>query len=138
MLNNEWKQVAGFTNMGDDEEEIFAKKVDNVVSVAYSAYGGLKVVELTGIDEEGTFTNMEADYSTVISECGDDWEIAIPVVCGGKTIIVVVDDTSDASVIPFGEGVEDIPTPSVESSEEYDADECQDLDEGLLRAFHLI
>jgi hypothetical protein len=138
MLNNEWKQVAGFTNMGDDEENIFAKKVDDVVSVAYSAYGGLKVVELTGVDEEGTFANMEADYSTVISECGDDWEIAIPVVCGGETTIVVIDDTSDTAVIPFGEGVENVPSPVVASAEEYDADECQELDEDLLRAFHLV
>jgi hypothetical protein len=139
MLNNDWNQIEGFTNMGEDVDDIFAKKVGDTVCVAYYAFGGLKVLELSGVDDAGTFNNTEADFSTVISECGDDWEIAIPVVCGANSVIVVVDDMGDTTAVPFGTGeVVDVKVPIVEASSEYDVDELGELDDELLAAFHLI
>lgn len=140
MANNLWKQVEGFSNMGDDDERVMAKQDGETTSVAYSAYGGLKVVELTGIEDFGKFENTEVDFSLVISECGDDWEVAIPAVCDGVSIIVVIDDNSNVSVIPMNESddVVSVAVPDVETSEEYDSDECADLDEDLLRLFNLV
>lgn len=139
MLENKWKQVEGFSNMGDDDESIFAKKVDDVTSIAFSAYGGLKVIEVTGIDDFGKFENTSADFSVVISECGDDWEIAVPVIIDGTPVILATDDNSTATVIPMEENeVISVATPDIVSAEEYDADECDDLEEDLLRLFHLV
>lgn len=139
MLENKWKQVEGFSNMGDDDESIFAKKVDDVTSIAFSAYGGLKVIEVTGIEDFGKFENTSADFSVVISECGDDWEIAVPVIIDGTQVILATDDNSTATVIPMEENeVISVATPDIVSAEEYDADECDDLEEDLLRLFHLV
>lgn len=139
MLENKWKQVEGFSNMGDDDESIFAKKVDDVTSIAFSAYGGLKVIEVTGIEDFGKFENTSADFSVVISECGDDWEIAVPVIIDGTPVILATDDNSTATVIPMEENeVISVATPDIVSAEEYDADECDDLEEDLLRLFHLV
>lgn len=139
MLDNKWKQVEGFSNMGDDDESIFAKKVDGVTSIAFAAYGGLKIIEVTNIDDFGKFENTGVDFSVVISECGDDWEIAVPVIIGGVPVIIASDDNSMITVIPMEENeVITVATPDVVSSEEYDADECDDLEEDLLRLFHLV
>ena len=140
MANNLWKQVEGFSNMGDDDERVMAKQDGDMTSVAYSAYGGLKIVELSGVEDFGKFENTEVDFSLVISECGDDWEVAIPAICGGVNVIVVVDDNNNVSVIPMDESedVVSIETPEVQASDEYDADECVDLDEDLLRLFNLV
>lgn len=139
MLENKWKQVEGFSNMGDDDESIFAKKVADVTSIAFSAYGGLKIIEVTGIEDFGKFENTSADFSVVISECGDDWEIAVPVIIDGTPVILATDDNSTATVIPMEENeVISVATPDIVSAEEYDADECDDLEEDLLRLFHLV
>lgn len=139
MLDNKWKQVEGFSNMGDDDENIFAKQVDGVTSIAFAAYGGLKIIEVTNIDDFGKFENTGVDFSVVISECGDDWEIAVPVIIGGTPVIIASDDNSMVTVIPMEENeVITVSTPDIVSSEEYDADECDDLEEDLLRLFHLV
>ena len=139
MLDNKWKQVEGFSNMGDDDENIFAKQVDGVTSIAFAAYGGLKIIEVTNIDDFGKFENTGVDFSVVISECGDDWEIAVPVIIGGIPVIIASDDNSTVTVIPMEENeVITVLTPDIVSSEEYDADECDDLEEDLLRLFHLV
>jgi hypothetical protein len=140
MLRNEWTQVVGFANMGEDDESIFAKASGDFVQVAFTAYGGLKVIEISGIEDFSNFMNTEKDFSTIISECGDDWEVALPVVCAGQKIILVVDDLGDITAIPLCDG-DNVPVSlpaEVTNMGEYDADEMEELDEDLLRKFNLV
>lgn len=139
-MNNDWKMVDGFSNMGDDDESVVAKVGDDgVTSIVYSAYGGLKLIELTGITKVTRFDNSSSDFSVVISECGDDWEVAFPAVCGDVDVIVVIDDNSYVTLIPMGESsVINVEYPTVVSAEEYDADECENLPEEVLNLFHVM
>ena len=147
MKNGEWKEIFGLSNMGDDEERVFAMmSSDNVLTVAYSAYGGVSTVELTGVHDCYTPDNAPLDssamFDSVIAECGTDWSVAILATTDAGTVIIVTDECSDVKVINAGctnEKQVDNPTPvSVVSTDEYDADECEELDEELLRLLNLI
>lgn len=140
MLNNEWKVIKGYSNMGDDTDTIVARKGDDgKVFIGYMAYGGVKLVELVGIDDVAEVEESGDVFSEIISECGDDWEVAIPVKISEVSAIVVIDSNSSTSLIKK-DGVADVERPSVDFSVEYEAEELDELmeeDEELLRALDL-
>ena len=128
MLTNEWKNVEGFSNTGEDYENIAARRMGDVVQVAYMAFAGLKVVELKGVEDI-----VKPDYSNVldfVNEYGDDWEIGIYVKNGDEVLVVTVDCCSEAN-----DGKNII---SCVSSEEYDATMLEELDEELLELYDLV
>jgi hypothetical protein len=152
MLTEKWKQVNGFSNMGESDENIFAKKKGDNVLIAYMAYGGLKIFELAGVDDVGDFSEVETDFSAVISSCGDDWEVALPVMVGALNLIIAVDDCGGVDIIEvFSDDGEDkldelVSAPEVIETSEFDSDEIEyalenedDLvDEDLIRAYNLV
>lgn len=128
MLTNEWKNVEGFSNMGEDYENIAARKIGDVVQMAYMACAGLKVVELTGIKEiEAPKTLSLLDF---VNEYGDDWEIGIYVKEDGEYHTVVLDSCGEV-----GSALESV---QCVSTEEYDVDNMDELEVELLKLYDLV
>ena len=128
MITNEWTIVEGFSNMGEADENIAARRTGDVVQVAYMAFSGIKVVELSGVEDIDL--PVGASYLYFANTFGDDWEIGIYVKKGDEYVAVAIDSNSD--VVSVDSSIE------CESSEEYDCDSVSELDEELLELYGLM
>lgn len=130
MKCNKWIKVEGYSNMGEDYEYLVAKLDGTTLSVAYMAFGGVKIVELSNVTD--VLEINLASIAEVVAEFLDDWEIAIPIESNGNKITVIVDSISEVTTY----GGEECPV-TVLSAEEYDSDTLDELDADLLKAFDL-
>lgn len=131
-LTNEWAVIDGFCNLGEDVDTIVAKKEGNTTTIMFYAYGGVKVVELDGITEVFEPEYASNLYSLIISEYGDDWEVAFPIgVKGGAISIVIVDDCGDVTTLNLNDKAIGTDIKFI-SSEEYDVDSYDELDDYAL------
>lgn len=139
MLTKEWKQIMGLANIGDDEEAFAAKQENDITEIAFMAYGGVKIIEVEGLDDIGRLEDPSSELSMIMSEWGDDWEAAIPIVKGDNKGIVVFDELGNCGVIVTEGEDGSIPTPNVTGSMEYDAEECaEEVDDSLMEIFHIL
>lgn len=139
MLNEEWKVVTGMNTTDDDNSSIAARKTaDGSVSIAYPAYGGIKIVTLTGVpefaDKEVSSEVFDNQMSIIRQSAGDDWEAMFFIISDGIVYAAYVDDCNIVTVVPSNDMTfnGDI---DVDESLEFDTDEFCDVDEDLLRLF---
>lgn len=139
MLNNEWKMVKGTATASDECSGVAAKKnADGTVSIAYEAYGGLKVLNLSKVsdiaDTEVSSENFDAAVSAVQNASGDDWEAMIMILSDGVAYPAYIDDCNVVTVLPNGDNALS-EEPEVDEGFEYEAEEFDTVDEELLRLF---
>lgn len=144
MKTNKWEVARGASNLGEDDLKVAVLKVEgdnDIIKVAYCAYSGLKIMEIIGlsnivIDPLSTEEFAE-NFMQYVPE--NDWEVGFiaEVENYNGNVIVTIDDCEGMEFYSISkELVSDISTDiEVVSSEEYMADQYDELDIGLLKIF---
>ena len=133
MLTKEWKNVEGFSNMGEGDDNIFARRVDNTVELAYMAFSGIKIVEMKNIEDINPCSESGFNLNDVQCFKGDDWEVAIATKVGEGVGLLTVGNCDEVSTQDLRVGNE----PEIIASYEYDIDSYDEVDEDLLNKFGL-
>ena len=157
MRINKWEVIQGASNLGEDDIRVAALKVGidgvytGITKIAYCAYGGLKILEVKGITdlvvEENPYGECEAVFLEEYLE-GTDWEVGFSAKIPDfeDNILLLIDDCEmfgvecESDTIELNVSDEDDTEDRLEviSSEEYMADQYDELDIDLLKIFSYI
>lgn len=121
MLNEKWMITDGVSNTGESSETVAARVYNKNVMVAYMAYGGIKIIELSGVSDFCGKENVNVTDAEISEQVGDDYEVLLPVVIEGSNVVLIVDSMDSLTVV--GGTVSTVPT--VVSSEDYASDEIE-------------
>lgn len=119
MLNDKWCLTQGYSNMGENNESVVAKLSNNGAFVSYIAYGEIKVLEISGIVDFCLIEETGKELTDVVEAVGDDYEVALPVIIEGVSVMLVVDNIDNLEII--SDKTIKV-NPEVESSELCDID----------------
>lgn len=157
MKINKWEVIQGASNLGEDDIRVAALKVGidgiytGITKIAYCAYGGLKILEVKGITdlvvEENPYGECEAVFLEEYLE-DTDWEVGFYAKIPGfdGDVLLSINDCEMFRIECCPETTEsDISDEyatedklEVVSSEEYMADQYDELDIDLLKIFSYI
>lgn len=147
MKNNKWEVAQGASNLGEDDVKVAVYKVEStgadngITKVAYCAYSGLKILEIKGVSEvliDDVYNGEDAEkFEDIVEE--KDWEVGFVAKLNGDTddYIVTIDDCENFVIqaVDKSFAVSKPVELKVLSSEEYMADEYDELDIELLKIF---
>lgn len=157
MKINKWEVIQGASNLGEDDIRVAALKVGvdgvytGITKIAYCAYGGLKILEVKGITDlvvdENPYGECEAVFLEEYLE-DTDWEVGFYAKIPGfdGDVLLSINDCEMFRIECCPETTEsDISDEyatedklEVVSSEEYMADQYDELDIDLLKIFSYI
>lgn len=125
MNDMKWTEVNGINKVTEESDKIAARQSDSGFYIAYMAYGGVKVVELSGIDGICRMEDTSADEAKIEAMTSGDWEAAVPVIIGEHKVTLSINDSDEFKLITEAEN---IPVPALVSSEQYEVEEWDDID----------
>lgn len=99
MLSERWCLTQSQANTGESNENIVARSFESGILLAYSAYGEIKLMEVSGVVDFCMFEETGKTVQDVVSEVGDDYEVALPVIVEGKAVIIAVDSMDELRLI---------------------------------------
>lgn len=134
MKKNEWLVIGGTTNLGEDDTTVAGKITDDMVTICYTAYCGVKSIELYGIQDldETPLTPTEMDY--IATSVGDNWEVAFKATIVDRHVIVTINDCEGISIIPDEGDWTGMPI-TIGDVAEWDVYSYEDFDEEALAIF---
>lgn len=149
MKINKWEVLQGASNLGEDDIRVAGLKVGSdgintgITKIAYCAYGGLKILEVKGITdlvvEEDPYGECEAVFLEEYLE-GTDWEVGFnaKIPDFDDDVLLLINDCEMFGVECESDPSDECDTEAkleVISSEEYMADQYDELDIELLKIF---
>jgi len=157
MKINKWEVIQGASNLGEDDIRVAALKVGidgiytGITKIAYCAYGGLKILEVKGIPDlevdDRPYGECEATHFEKYLE-DEDWEVgffAKMYGCDGRVLVSINDCEMFSLCFDWATTESDVSDEyvtedklEVVSSEEYMADQYDELDIDLLKIFSYI
>ena len=121
MANKNLTEVLAACNMGEDDDRVIARLSEDGknTEVGYMAYGGLRVIELTG-NLMFADINQHVDLVKELhNKVGDDFEVMLAIDTGNGIAMVSVDSMSELTSVGADISIK------VESSDSYDAEDFE-------------
>ena len=138
MLKNKWETVCGISNLGEDDCSVAIRlNDDGTTQIAFAAFSGLKVIELTNVSDGVTGTFSDNDVAMVEHWVDDYYDVAFKAIVDDREAIIVIDecdkvtliDTSNSKAFWSGNPV------YVTDVSEYSCHEYDELSDELLAIF---
>lgn len=126
MNEMKWTEVDGINKVTEENEKIAARSSEDGIYVAYMAYGGVKVIELSGLDGICKIADTSADAAKIEEMTSGNYEVAVAIIMGEHKVTVTVNDSDEVVPISDASGVV---WPHVASSEVYEIEEWDDVEE---------
>lgn len=122
MLTTVWSAIEGTNTVSEESDIVAAKRKDNVIMFGYLAYGDIKVIEISGIDDVCAKEDVHFDERDAsVPDC----EIVVPVQIGDNKLFLTVNDMDEITMFSKAD-LSGISSPIIESADQY---ECTDIDD---------
>lgn len=136
MKKGNWSVVGGMSNLGEDCVTVAGILNEDSTQVAFAAYSGLKILNITGIDDMVEQGLSMQELQAVNHVVGDFWDVTFKAIVNGEEVLVVVNECDSVTLIDAASMTEvNNQEVEIDYSEEFDASMYDELDSNMLYLF---
>lgn len=136
MKKGNWSVVGGMSNLGEDCVTVAGILNEDSTQVAFAAYSGLKILNITGVDDMVEQGLSMQELQAVNHVVGDFWDVTFKAIVNGEEVLVVVNECDNVTLIDAASMTEvNNQEVEVDYSEEFDASMYDELDSNMLYLF---
>lgn len=136
MKKGNWSVVGGMSNLGEDCVTVAGILNEDSTQVAFAAYSGLKILNITGIDDMVEQGLSMQELQAVNHVVGDFWDVTFKAIVNDEEVLVVVNECDSVTLIDAASMTEvNNQEVEIDYSEEFDASMYDELDSNMLYLF---